>query len=656
MIKHPIELLRLSKAKESQFVNKGLTTIEDVAYFFPRRYIDFRHVSEARNAVVGTNCTLCGIVLSIRENDSRFSAVVEEEKESLPGYKAQFTVTWFGTNYYIKQLEIGEKYFFCGKITEFMGNLQMTSPIAFGKNQDSICRILPIYSKIQGMSNDYLLKQIAAALQYLRAGGGEGEKDLFAKSLGLIPKYDAAEEIHRPTAGNKFKQASERMAFEEIYDFYEDLKRKDLYLTGTSLQSMHLEKQTRKTIDSLPFPLTADQMNTINLIIHEAKQGRRIHSMISGDVGCGKTMMAILSSIFMWENGYQTILMAPTLVLAQQHYQEFEACCQPLGIKIGLLSTQTKKKERTALLAAFKAGSLSILIGTHAVLSDDIVPANLGMTIIDEEHKFGVSQKAKLEEFDKAGVHHLSMTATPIPRSIAMTIYGDELAVLPIRTMPKGRKPILTTQCSNPEEAFEKIYEEINKGQQGYIICPFIEDSESPKFQNVVSVAAAKKMAEDYFRTKPNPVSMGVISGDMSQKSILATVAQFEAKQFDVLISTTIVEVGVNIPNATVIAIMSAGRFGMAALHQLRGRVGRGTAQSYCLLCSPDRSERLDIMCKTSDGFTIAEQDLRLRGPGDLTGDAQSGDSKVIELIMKRPNLSAAIRQKFFAPKVCDLQ
>lgn len=285
------------------------------------------------------------------------------------------------------------------------------------------------------------------------------------------------------------------------------------------------------------------------------------------------------------------------------------------------------------------------MIGTHSVLSPDIEPHNLGMTIIDEEHKFGVKQKAILTEFDKAGVHHLSMTATPIPRSIAMTLYGRSMAVLPIRTMPKGRKPIITEQCAKYETAFQKISEEIKNGHQAYIICPFIEDSESDKFQNVVSVAAAQKMAEDYFG---NSAKIGIISGNMKQEEIINTVSAFQAKQFDILISTTIVEVGVNVPNATVIAIMSAERFGLAGLHQLRGRVGRGSDQSYCLLCSAAESQRLDIMCSTCDGFEIAEKDLLLRGPGDLNGEDQSGASKVIEVIIKHPKLTEVIREKIF--------
>ncbi len=288
-------------------------------------------------------------------------------------------------------------------------------------------------------------------------------------------------------------------------------------------------------------------------------------------------------------------------------------------------------------------------MGTHSVLSDEVNPHNLGLTIVDEEHKFGVKQKECLEKFSQSGVHHISMTATPIPRSVAMTVYGRGVTVLPIKTMPTGRTPIQTRQCFKCEDAFEMIFDEVQNGRQAFIICPLIHESNSEKFQNVMSVEIIQQKAKKYFAAKPNKVRLGVISGDMKQADIMAVMDQFAAHKFDVLISTTIVEVGVNVPNATVMAVMSAERFGLAALHQLRGRVGRGNFQSYCLLCSEKKTERLDIMCSTNDGFEIAERDLQLRGSGDILGEAQSGQSNIIQLIMQRPNLAQMVKDKIFA-------
>ena len=650
-MKHSIEQLKLSKQKQSQFENKGLTTIEDIAYFFPRRYIDFREVKKVKDVSVGEFCALEGVVKEIWEGGSRsYTARIEEKEEMRPGYRAVFFVSWYGTDYYIKQLTVGETFIFCGKTSMFRGNIYISVPLAFGRDKNRVCKICPIYSKIQGMSTDYMLKQINASIDFLRLNDKSGPKDLFAASLKLMPKYEAVREMHQPTTTIRYKQALQRMDYEEIYDFYADLSQKDMYLIGTEVEETDRDEMTRKAIKNLPFPLTEDQQSVIETVIREAKAGRRIHSLISGDVGCGKTLVAILSCIFMAENGCQSIVMAPTLVLARQHYQSFTDICEKLKITTGLLTTETKKKERRALLKAFEEGDLDILIGTHAVLSSDVVPCCLGLTIIDEEHKFGVAQKAKLEEYDKAGVHHLSMTATPIPRSIASAVYGNDLDVLPIHSMPAGRKPVITKQCFHMNDAFEEMYQEIQAGHQCYVVCPFIEDSDSTRFQDVMSVAAASSAMSDYFSQKPNQVKTGIISGNMKQQSILETVSQFERGELDILLSTTIVEVGVNVPNATVIVIMSADRFGLAGLHQLRGRVGRGNAQSYCLLCSDKRTERLDVLCKTTDGFAIAEEDFRMRGPGDITGVAQSGESEIIRKIVRRPKLSQIIRQRFFPP------
>lgn len=649
MLKHPIELMRLNKKKEAQFLHKGLTSVEDIAHYFPRRYMDFRTITMAKDVIAGHEYAMAGRIINLSTSGQRRVAVVEETTETIPGYHSKFHVVWFGVDYYFNQLELNQYYVFCGKVSEFNGVCQIVSPITFGRDPDKICSITPIYSKITGMSADYLHSQINKAIGFLRANERAGEKELFANSLNLLPKFDAIQELHHPTSRGKFRRAKERIAYESIYDFYDDLKRKSMYLVGKRAQTAVKDDLTRNTIAALPFPLTADQQTTIDTIIREAKLGHRLHSLVSGDVGCGKTMIAVLSSIFMYENSYQTIIMAPTLVLAQQHYKEMLSYTQPLGLTVGLLTTDTKKRERTKLLKAYSDGTLNILIGTHAVLSDEITPHNLGMTIIDEEHKFGVRQKAKLEEYDKAGAHHISMTATPIPRSIALAVYSDELAILPIRTMPAGRKPIQTFQCLSPYEVFTKMYEEIKKGHQGYLVCPFIEDSTADQFQDVMSVTSVKKIADDYFAGIDNRVRIGVISGDMKQKDVLGIIEQFCNKNFHILISTTMIEVGVNVPNATVIGIMSADRFGLAALHQLRGRVGRSTDQSYCLLCSSERTERIDILCRITDGFIIAEEDMRLRGPGDLTGDAQSGNSEIIEQIMKRPNLSTAIRNRIFS-------
>ena len=361
-MRHSIDQLHLSKQKQAQFESKGLTSVEDIAYFFPRRYIDFRKVSRVNDIQVGEFCALEGVVKEKWEGGgSSYTAKIEELKETRPGYKATFYVSWFGTSYYIDKLVTGNSYIFCGKTSVFRGNLYISTPLAFGQDKDKVCSIMPIYSKIQGMSADYMTRQINASIDFLRLNDKGGPKDLFASSLGLMPKYAAIREMHQPSDPQRYKHAAQRMDFEEIYDFYEDLSRKNMYLVGTQMERATSEETTRKAIAALPFPLTDDQTAVIDTIIREAKSGRRIHSIISGDVGCGKTMVAILSCVFMAENGCQSIVMAPTLVLARQHYQSFTAICDKLKITVGLLTTETKKKERKSLLKAFEAGDLDKL-------------------------------------------------------------------------------------------------------------------------------------------------------------------------------------------------------------------------------------------------------------------------------------------------------
>lgn len=645
MTDYSLNILNLPKNKIAQFETKGIHTLGDLAMYFPRKYYDFRKVAHVSDVVNGEMYVLCGRVIDIREGAGRYSVICEETTPDQSGQKSQFCAVWFGQGYQVSRIKVGHVYYFCGKATYFRDTVQICPPVAFSERKDEVCKIMPVYSKIKGMSNEYLVDKITQAIAYLNLGQVNGKKEAAAKELNLMPFISAASQMHNPKSPEEYKMAASRIAFETIYDFYSELKSKSACVSA-SVRRVGSDKLVNAAISSLPFALTYDQKTTIDKIMADARAGKRIDVLISGDVGCGKTVVAILSSIFMYEGGYQTIVMAPTLVLAQQHYQEFTKVLEPLGIRAALLTTDTGRKDRRNLCEDFSSGKIHVLIGTHAVLNPEIIPYKLGLTVIDEEHKFGVEQKNRLASIDKAGIHHISMTATPIPRSIANTVYGMDTDVIQIKTMPNGRLPIKTAQYFSSREAFEKIYEEVRSGHQAYIVCPFIETSDMEKFANVVSVSAVKTAADKFYAKKPDTVRTAVLTGDMPQKEVLAVIDQFAKHEVDVLISTTIVEVGVNVPNATVIAIMSAERFGLAALHQLRGRVGRSTYQSYCLLCSPERTERLDVMCATNDGFEIAEKDMQMRGPGDIVGTAQSGSSAPIEAILRFPRLAAAIRAK----------
>lgn len=647
---YPLDrLTQISVQKAKQFLNAGITSIEELAEFFPRKYYDFREVTSIRDLKLGEVTVVYGKVIRMMVGKNTNTLVIQDKD----GYC--MNISWFHTDYFFKKFRTGDWGYFSGKVTEFQMSWVICNPITVSQNAGDSLRIHPIYSKIKGMSDAYLKESIEAALNFLELNQNEPKKDLLAKNFGLVGYLEALREIHIPTSRELYKKARTRVAFEAIYHFYDMLKEKESLALTLEIGPLQESAVTEKFIDTgLPFKLTPGQTSAVASIMSEVKAGRRLHSLISGDVGCGKTVVAIITVILMAENRFQTAIIAPSIVLAKQHYEEFVKMTAGVRIaghelRIALLTGETKRSDRKKLLGKLEKHEVDVLIGTHALLSRDIKFARLGMTIIDEEHKFGVMQKAELEEYDRAGIHHLAMTATPIPRSIAMTLYGRNVAVLPIQTMPQGRKETITRQCFRVEEAFQAIQKEIHMGHQAYIICPFIETSKDEKFQEVISVVQAEEMLRAYIRRNTDfTPRVKIISGDMKAEDILTNINLFETGQADILISTSIVEVGVNVPNATAICIMSAGRFGLAALHQLRGRVGRNSLQGYCLLYERQRNEKLDILCSTTNGFEIAEKDLKIRGPGDLMGDRQTGISKIIDLMIARPKLTALVRQSLF--------
>jgi len=632
----------VSPQKEAQFAAKGITCVEELSLFFPRKYYDFRERTEIKDLRDGEIVRVTGVLRSVNAYD-RVTAVLTDGTGDME-------LTWFGRCYYYSRMAVGTEWTFCGKVSEYYGRMQMVQPMLHAEGHDAYTCIYPVYSKISGMSDKYLQEKIEASLSTIAVNNTLPEQEALAKSMGLPTKIAALRETHRPTGREQWRNARSRVVFDQIYQFYEELytrKRNRSFAAGKPMMS---REKTEEFIWSLPYPLTADQRKAIDAVADGAKGGAGLNALITGDVGCGKTVVALASAVLAWENGYQTVIMAPTLVLAKQHYEEMTKLTEGLDINFALLTSEAKARERKKILAGIKDGSINILIGTHSVLSSDLEFQNLGMTIVDEEHRFGTRQKQLLELFDKVGAHHLSMTATPIPRSYAAAVYGGNTTVIPIETMPAGRKPVITTVENNREEVYRKLLAEVQIGHQAYVVCPFIEDSDDEKFQSVLSVAAVTQELKKFCTANAPAVKVTSISGDMKQKEILEVIGQFARNEVQILISTTIVEVGVNVPNATAIAIINAERFGMSALHQLRGRVGRKGDQGYCFLVSKEKNEKLDALVKYSSGFKIAEMDLSLRGPGDILGESQTGDSKVIELILRWPKMSEKIR-RYFAGK-----
>jgi ATP-dependent DNA helicase RecG len=638
-----IHSLGLTAKKEEQFRKKGITTTKELAAFFPRRYLDMRQGKLLHTVTDGEVCAVDGIV--VYASAAGMYPIVHLQD----AHYDTLEIIWFGnTDYYFKQFEIGKHYRVAGKVSFRRGEYRMANPSLFfelGKGKE---KLYPVYPKITGMSDAYLQSSIKKAIATEEAHYIPDKKDVFAAELGLVDYFSAVKLLHDPKNEAGYKAAKKRMAFQILYDFYLEIKKKRADIPIHPKLKISSKIETESFIKSLPFPLTEGQQQAVDAIISDAMQMHRIDTLITGDVGCGKTMVAMIAAMLLWENGFQTAVMAPTLVLAKQHFEEFTSRI-PEGWEkkpeIALLTSETKKRERTQILKGLAAGQIDILIGTSSVLSDELEFQNLGLTIVDEEHKFGTEQKAVLEKKKQSGLHHIAMTATPIPRSLARTIYGEDFGILSITTMPKGRKPVITKQSQDKAAIYEQLAEQVKLGRQAYIVCPFISDSDSERFMDVDSVESVEEEIRSRFKRTHPQIRIASINGRMKQSAVLQQISAFAKGEIDILISTTIVEVGVNVPNATAMMIMSAERFGLAALHQLRGRVGRAQEQGYCYLMSDKHSEKLEILCRHTNGFLIAEEDMRLRGPGNLAGEAQTGYSEAIEMIIRRPKLAQQIRQ-----------
>lgn len=638
-----IDVLKMPPVKKKQFNKKGIYTIEDLLRYMPRKYYDFRTPKLIKDLIVGEFSAVIGTVEEVKDTSKVIKATIIDE------HGQKMDILWF-QKYVIKMLNIGEKYIFCGKVAVLPFppyRKQMTNPM-FSKNVSKYMKIYPVYSKIEGMSEDYLMQKIDEALaiapknEYL-------DLDTLLE-FNLVRSYEMERMIHRPKTMEDIEKAKQRMIFDELFRFSMIMNYTYLSKDNTTKFIMKNADTIKPFLDTLPFKLTDgknSQLSTVRDIYRKMRKGIRTNSLIQGDVGCGKTMVAILLMLIAAENRYQSAMMAPTMVLAQQHYEEIcKRTAHLPDINVVFLHGDMKAKERKEKLEAIKNGQANIIVGTHAVISKEVEFKNLALTIVDEEHRFGVIQRKLLQEKAEQGVHHVTMSATPIPRSLALAIYGEGIDIYTIKVMPEGRKPIITTIETEIEKAYEFMYEEIKKGRQCYVVCPIIDESDSERLQNVESVEETYEQIKKFFEKRPE-VQIGKISGKMSSAAIEQEISKFANNEYNILVSTTIIEVGVNVPNATVMLVKNAERFGLSQLHQLRGRVGRGEHQSYCILCSNKEDvERLKIMESTTDGFKIAEADLKLRGLGDFIGTKQTGYTKAVMLMIANPELYKKISEK----------
>ena len=636
--------LSLPPKKESQLNKKKIFSVEDLLGFFPRKYYDFRIPKNLGNVKNGERCSMIVMIKNVNKKQSSKRLTYVEVICRDVVTNGRVTVRWFHQDYKYDELyNLCEmEAVVCGKFQCNEYGASFLNPDVFTTDTEGALAIYPIYSKIAGMSDSYLVSTIDKAFEIYQFEETASEKAF--RYFNILPINKAYSLLHHPNDPDEIGQAHRRMVFNQLYSFaYELIKNEECVNKKSSYIPKSLTN-CNKLIQSLPYDLTEDQKNILKKFIAKSRRGERVHALLQGDVGSGKTVVAFLLMLSMSDNGYQSVLMAPTGILARQHYEELSSYIKPYELKAIFLSGDVKGKAKTAALRMIKSGEADFIVGTHAVISKDVEFHNLGLTVVDEEHKFGVLQREALQEKAQEGVHSISMSATPIPRSLALTMYGESFDIFTIQTMPSGRKPVDTRIFSSDEDVFSFMSQELSKGHQAYIVCPLIDDKTLDDEDKTPpeSVTEVFEKARKYF---PEDICIDVITGKMKDDEKANRINEFKENRTHILIATTIIEVGVNVPNATVIAIMDADRFGLAGLHQLRGRVGRNSLQSYCLLKSNDvENDRLKAMCETTNGFEIAQKDLALRGTGEFVGTRQSGNDVNVELALKYPRFYQGIK------------
>lgn len=643
-----LSALNIQKNKIEQFKKKGVNSIEDLVNFMPRKYFDFTKPDKL-NYLPPNEMVCCIVDIEyINKTPKVLQFFCTDERDT------KLTVLFFHMDYLASQFAKGDKVFVGGILKVDPHNTinkSMFNPVIFTKEIEKYQTIHPVYSSIKGMSSDYLENCMIKAIGLMQQDDFL-EPELQAK-YKLWPNAIAMKKLHFPDNISEVDKAKERVLFNDLFLFNYHMKE---MMDGLNDSFTHVEiKQldiTKYLISSLPYPLTSSngdpnlsgQRDVLNNITMKMMKKEKVNALLQGDVGCGKTLVALLLMTVVSENGYQSCIVAPTNILAKQHYVEIKEKAEALGFKVGFLSSELTSKEQKAAIKGIENGDFNMVIGTHSLMSDKVNFYNLGLAIVDEEHRFGVEQREKLS---LQGVHKVSMSATPIPRSLAMSMYGDLIDVETINVLPFGRQE-LHTEIVLPSEnnkVYFHILEELEKGKQAYIVCPLKTESDSDKLEGVVDVVEEFNAATTYFSKHGYKVGMvtGATKASENAENV-ETLNSFKNHEFDILVATTIIEVGVNVPNATIILIKNAERFGFAQLHQLRGRVGRGNDESYCYLMTDNRN-KFKIFSQTRDGFKIASEDLKLRGAGSFLGTEQSGDNKFLMLIMGNQALNEQIKE-----------
>lgn len=620
----------------SNLKSLGINTVYDLVYYFPRAYDDrtnIKKIGELKfNEYVVLKATVMSAVnLTVRSGKKIVKAMITDGTGIME-------ILWFGMPYIKKSLRIGEEYLFIGQ-TKKSAVFQLINPeykLFSGQQKVSENEILPIYSSNKNITQNSLRKLVEKFLVNFLNYFEENIPKKLIKEYKIMERKSAIKNIHYPVSMKEIEEAKRRFAIEELLILELGILKNRFIIENSNSKNYEVEgkkEKVREFLSQLTFNLTNAQKKVIKEIYDEISNGKIVNRLIQGDVGSGKTVVAMVMLIYMAENGYQGALMAPTEILANQHYLGIKERLEKIGLRVELLTSSIKGKKKNEILEGIANGDVDIVIGTHSLIEDDVIFKKLGLIVIDEQHRFGVNQRNKLREKGFLG-NLLVMSATPIPRSLALSIYGDlDLSI--IDELPPGRTPIKTKWIANDEDLekmYNFIYKKVNVGNQAYFVAPLIETSDKMALKSV------DKVSEEIERKFSNK-KIGIIHGKMKAREKDEVMLKFKNKEYDILIATTVIEVGIDVPASTIMTIYNAERFGLSALHQLRGRVGRGSKQSYCFLISNSTTEnskqRLSIMEETEDGFRIAEEDLKLRNSGEIFGLRQSGfsDLKFIDII-----------------------
>lgn len=617
--------------KKAELARLGIATVYDLLTYFPRTYEDQSVLTRIADLQPGTVATVAGTIVNLQEQTGRRGLTI------LTAYLNDGTgilqVTWFNQKYLKKTLKAGRRVFVSGKVAyayggrgQFaMSQLRSFQVLEPGEQAQGLCGILPVYAATEHLNQKFFRTLVREALEAV----GELPELIPARILAahhLMGRREALHAAHFPKDGAELKRARYRLAFSELYLIQCGLLllKKQSQETKRGIRHQPSGKLVKAVLAGLPFTLTHDQQQAWQEICRDMERTAPMRRLVQGDVGSGKTVIAMLALVKTVENGRQGAMMAPTEILAAQHYENLSSKLAPLGIRVGYLSGHLMPKKRRAMHEAIARHEVDIVIGTHALIQDDVHFAHLGLVITDEQHRFGIAQRATLE---KKGAHVpdvLVMTATPIPRTMTLTVYGD-LDVSLIRELPPGRQPIRTF-VRRPDRRpliYQYVRSQIEAGRQAYVVCPLIEMNEES------DLPSAEEVYDELRFGIFSGIPCGLVHGRLAPAEKERVMQDFYADRIKLLVSTTVIEVGVNVPNASIMVIEHAERFGLAQLHQLRGRIGRGSYASYCILVSEGKTEnareRLKIMAETSDGFKLAEEDLRLRGPGQFFGSMQHG-------------------------------